>query len=211
MVRIRTGEEIILFDGSGDIATARLSGAKKREALLSVLNRERIDNEPSRALTIACALPRSSRMDFLIEKATELGVKQLVPLVCNRSVVDPTHRQENHLRKWNRTVVEAAKQSGRTRLTEVSPAIPFKNLQFDLLPGAARMIASPEPGAVSMEAFKSKLLPDQPVMALIGPEGGFTEEEVAEAIQSGCTPVSLGPRILRVETAVVAVAAYLLL
>jgi 16S rRNA (uracil1498-N3)-methyltransferase len=181
VVRVRTGEEVTLFDGSGDVVHARLAGAKRGAATLETLSRETVDVEPARALTVACALPRSSRMDFLVEKCAELGVKRLIPVVCKRSVVDPIQRQQNHPRRWNRAVIEAAKQSGRTRLTEVLPAVPFDALQLDFIPGAARMIASPGPDAIPLETFRSGIGPDQPVLALIGPEGGFTDEEVARA------------------------------
>jgi len=211
VTRVRAGEEVTLFDGSGDVVNARLLGGKRGEAMLETLTRETIDVEPACALTVACALPRSSRMDFLVEKCAELGVRRLIPIVCKRSVVDPIHRQENHLRRWNRTVIEAAKQSGRTRLTEVLPAVPFDALKLDSIPGAARMIASPGADSISLTTFRSALRAEQPVLALIGPEGGFTDEEAARARDAGCAAVSLGPRILRVETAVVAVAACLLL
>jgi 16S rRNA (uracil1498-N3)-methyltransferase len=208
-VRVRPGEEVTLFDGGGDIVHARFIGARKREATLEIIRRETIDVEPSLALTIACAPPRSSRMDFLVEKCAELGVKRLVPLLCERGVVDPSERVENHLRRWNRIVIEAAKQSGRTRLMEVVAPAVLNTIGID--PGAARMIASPEQDAMPLETFRAGLTPGQPVLALIGPEGGFTDDEVAWARDAGCAAVSLGPRILRVETAAVAVAAVLLL
>jgi len=211
VVRIRVGEEVALLDGSGEVAQARLTAARRGEATLQVLGRQVLDLEPARALTIACALPRSSRMDFLVEKCAELGVRRLAPMVCARSVVDPTDRQENHLRRWRRTVIEAAKQSGRTRLTEIAPVVALSAVPLGPDSDTARMIASPESNAISLAAFRATLGPKQGILALIGPEGGFTDEELSWAKAARCAAVSLGPRILRVETAVVAVAACLLL
>jgi len=225
VVRVRVGEEVCLFDGSGDVAHARLvpalagKQARRGEAVLEIVGRETIDVEPARKLTLACALPRSNRMDFLIEKCTELGLKRLIPMVTQRSVVDPLERQENHLERWRRITLEAAKQCGRTQLTEITAALPFDAALLTergatALPDApdtARMIASPEPGGISLSDFAARLRPHQPVVAFVGPEGGFTSQELALAALAGCIAVSLGPRILRVETAAVALAAFLLL
>ena len=211
VTRVRVGEEVILFDGNGHEARAQLTGSKRREAVLKILSLDEVDREPARELTLTCALPRATRMDWLVEKCCELGVKRLTPMVTQRSVVDPIARQKNHMRRWTRTTIEAAKQSGRTRLTDITAVLPFGAVFEQDIAGAARLIASPEPDAVPLSEFVSQLGPTQPVFALIGPEGGFTPEEVDLARGAGCQVVSLGPRILRVETAALALAAILLL
>jgi 16S rRNA (uracil1498-N3)-methyltransferase len=219
VVRVRVGEEVSLFDGSGAAACARLLQGRRGEAALQILSVEMADVEAPRKLTIACALPRSTRMDFLIEKCCELGVSRFVPMVTRRSVVDPLDRQENHLVRWRRIALEASKQCGRTRLTEITAVLPFESALLTrepeaLRPGsgqAGRLIASPEPGGQGLAKFAARLQPGQAVTAFIGPEGGFTPEEVNLAAQNGCAAVSMGPRILRVETAAVALAACLLL
>jgi 16S rRNA (uracil1498-N3)-methyltransferase len=211
VVRVRVGEEVSLFDGSGAAACARLLQGRRGEAALQVLSVGMADVEAPRKLTIACALPRSTRMDFLIEKCCELGVSRFVPMVTRRSVVDPLDRQENHLVRWRRIALEASKQCGRTRLTEITAVLPFESALLTREPEAARMIASPEPGGPGLAEFAARLQPGQAVTAFIGPEGGFTPEEVDLAAQNGCAAVSMGPRILRVETAAVALAACLLL
>jgi 16S rRNA (uracil1498-N3)-methyltransferase len=211
VVRVRNGEEVILFDGSGSIAHARLLNARRGEANLQVLSVEQADVEPARPLTVACALPRSVRMDFLVEKCCELGLGRLIPMVTRRSVVDPTERQQNHLQRWKRITIEAAKQCGRARLTEISAVLSFESVLLTRNPETRRMVASPGPDAVPLADFAAGLAPNQPVMALVGPEGGFTPEELDLAKSTGCVPVSFGPRILRVETACVALTAFFLL
>ena len=211
VVRVRAGEEVSLFDGSGAVARARLLQGRRGEATLQVLSVESVDVEAPRKLTIACALPRATRMDFLIEKCCELGVSRFVPMVARRSVVDPLERQENHLVRWRRIALEAAKQCGRTRLMEITAVLPFESALLTRETKAAGMIASPAPGGTGLAEFAAGLQPGQGVTAFIGPEGGFTPEEVELAAQAGCAAVSLGPRILRVETAAVALAACLLL
>jgi len=211
VVRIRKGENVLLLDGNGVVAEARLEDARRGEAVLVVLSRETVLVEPARRLTLACAVPRSARMDALVEKCGELGVARLMPMVTARSVVDAMERQENHLLRWRRIAIETAKQCGRTKLTEMTAVLSFDAALRTTEPGAARMIASLEPNAVSLAAFAAGLGKEQPVQAFIGPEGDFTPEELQAARGAGCVPVSLGPRILRVETAGIALAAYFLL
>ena len=220
VLRVRPGEEVSLFDGSGAVACARLLQGRRSEAALQVLSVEMVDVEAPRKLTIACALPRATRMDFLIEKCCELGVHRFVPMVTRRSVVDPMERQENHLVRWRRIALEASKQCGRTRLMEITAVLPFESALPTGEPEAgglsraergALLIASPAPSGSGLAEFAAGLQPGQSVTAFIGPEGGFTPEELDSAAQAGCAAVSMGPRILRVETAAVALAACLLL
>lgn len=211
VVRVRVGEEVALFDGSGSEARARLTGTKRREAELEILALETIDREPARSLTLACALPRASRMDFMVEKCCELGVARFMPIVTQRSVVDPIKRQDNHLRKWRRTAIEAAKQSGRTRLTEISAAVTFDSALSAHGTGDVRLIASPGQDAASFSQRADAISPRKSVFVMIGPEGGFTDDEIALALVGACEQVSLGTRILRVETAAIAIASVLLI
>jgi len=211
VVRIRIGEKVLLMDGAGVLAEARLEEARRSEALLEVLSREIVSVEPARRLTLACAVPRGARMDALVEKCGELGVARLMPMVAARSVVDAMQRQENHLLRWRRIAIETAKQCGRTKLTEMTAVLSFEDALRTTEPGAARMIASLEPNAVGLADFAAGLRKEQPIQAFIGPEGDFAPEELQAAREAGCVPVSLGPRILRVETAAIALAAYFLL
>jgi len=210
VVRVRAGEEVSLFDGSGAVACARLLRGRRGEAALQVLSVGTADVEAARKLTIACALPRSARMDFLVEKCCELGVCRLVPMVTRRSVVDPLARQENHFLRWRRIALEASKQCGRARLMEITAVLPFESALVTREAECAGMIATPAPGP-GLAEFAAKLHPGQSVIAFVGPEGGFAPEEVDSAARSGCAAISMGPRILRVETAAVALAACLLL
>jgi len=150
-------------------------------------------------------------MDFLVEKCCELGVERLVPMVTQRSVVDPMARQGNRLSRWRRIAVEAAKQSGATRLTRIMPVVEYGTALGIQEPAAAKVVASPVPDALGLDAFRSWLRPGQTVVAYVGPEGGFAPAEVEAARRAGCAMVSLGTRTLRVETAAVALAACLLL
>ena len=135
------------------------------------------------------------------EKSTELGVTRLIPLVTVRSVVDP---RDSKLDKLRQTVIAACKQSRRNHLLELSPVMSWADFVKQEVPGRSSFIAHPGTGAVPLPALTSE---SAAVLFAIGPEGGFTDEEVALAVAAGATAVSLGPRVLRIETAVVAVAA----
>jgi 16S rRNA (uracil1498-N3)-methyltransferase len=211
VVRLRQGDEVVLIDGSGREARARMVGASRRDATFEILAVAEVDREPGRRVTLAVALPRKTRADFLIEKCTELGVARLIPMMTERSVVDGGKHQENHLRRWRRNTIEAAKQSGRTRLMEVGPAMSFEQVLAEVGGDQECLIASPDADAVGLSAHGATLPPNASVLVLIGPEGGFTPEEEASAKAAGCTPVALGKRILRVETAAIAVAALVVL
>ena len=210
VVRVRAGEDVVLFDGKGGEAAGRLVSGRRREATLEILSTDEPDREPSRELTIACALPRATRMHWLVEKCSELGVARLIPMVTERSVVKPGPREDNQLRRWHSTAIESAKQCGRTRLMEVTSVVSFEAV-FDQAGRADfRVVASPEADAVPLAAAAQEFRGEASAFALIGPEGGLTPDEVRLAREAGCTVVSLGRLILRVETAAIAVASLLL-
>ena len=157
-------------------------------------------------LTLATAVPKGDRFDWLVEKATELGVSRLAPIVAKRSSVDPRSSKIDRLRK---RVIEASKQCGRNRFMTIDHPIGWDNfLKHEH--ATVRVLAHPasEPIA-NFETTISKSKTATVALA-IGPEGGFTEEETGSAVAKGWIPVGLGATILRVETAAVAGCAYLL-
>ena len=201
---------MVLFDGKGGEAAARLVSGRRREATLEILSTAEPDREPSRELTIACALPRATRMHWMVEKCSELGVARLIPMVTERSVVKPGPRENNQLRRWHSTAIESAKQCGRTRLMEVTSVVPFEAVVDQVGRADFRIVASPEPDAVTLAQAAQRLQGKASAFALIGPEGGFAPDEVRLAREAGCTVVSLGRLILRVETAAIVAASLLL-
>jgi 16S rRNA (uracil1498-N3)-methyltransferase len=148
-------------------------------------------------ITLLQAVPRGERMDLLVQKTTELGVARIVPLVSERSVVRPTAARA---RRWQTIAQEAARQSGRADLPEVTAPLPFA----DALPLAA---ASPTRLALWEEErarpLRQALTTAAATALLIGPEGGLTADEIDQARAAGFLTVTLGPRILRVETAAI--------
>jgi 16S rRNA (uracil1498-N3)-methyltransferase len=150
-------------------------------------------------------LPKGDRAQFLVEKLTELGVARLVPLRTARSVVHPGETKQEKLRRW---VIEASKQCGRNILMEVMPLADWKNYSVGADLPQVRWLAHPAPEAQRPVELPQPLSGNRLAVA-IGPEGGFTDEEIAAAVSSGWQMVNLGLRILRVETAAIALAAFI--
>jgi 16S rRNA (uracil1498-N3)-methyltransferase len=201
VMRAAVGDDVVVFDGSGAEFTARVAAIRKGAVELSIVERREISRELPFSLTLAVALPKGERQKWLVEKATELGVTWIVPLVAEHGVAQPVESAIDRLR---RAVIEASKQCGRNRLLEVAApatAIDF----FATAPKTAiRLIADPNGQALS--GLNVSQTGD--VVAAIGPEGGFSSGELGAAASSGWQAVSLGSRILRVETAAVALATW---
>lgn len=201
VMRAKLGDEVALFDGSGWEFTARVSGIGKAAVELEIVDRRQIDRELPHALTLAVSLPKGDRQKVLVEKLVELGVTRLVPLDTERSVAEGTPAALARLR---RQVIEASKQCGRNRLMEIAEPLSLPQLpQHSPPPTERRVLAHPSDAPLRNSAAVG------PVIVAIGPEGGFTDDEVALAAGVGWEIVSLGPRILRIETAAIALAALL--
>lgn len=201
--RLAAGDRLWLFDGHGTLARGRLRRITERGRRIEVLleERRRLPPPPIR-LHLACALPKGERTSVLLDMATQLGMTAFTPLLCARSVVKP---KPNAAARWQRLCLEACKQSRRWHLPVLhAPATPQEVAARAAQEGEAVWIA--HPGGTPLAAL-------QPAPAattvLIGPEGGFTEQELAQVTASGGKVLDLGEAILRIETAAVAVLAAL--
>jgi len=200
VMRLPAGDCVTLFDGHGSEWHAVIEQVDKRQVVLKLVERLDIDRELPFRLSIACALPKGDRQKVLVEKLVELGIARLIPLVTERGVAQPVDKALERLR---RGVIEASKQCERNRLMEIAPALPLSKL-VATSEDATRLIAHPQGDSLSTTRNGTG-----PILVAIGPEGGFTHEEVQAAIDAGWRKVGLGPRILRVETAAIAIAACL--
>ena len=220
MVRVtrhQTGDVVRLFDGVGHEADAEIATISRNAAALNVREIEFIPPDPDPQLVLAVPIPKVNRAGWLIEKAVELGVSKLIPLSTVRSVVDP---RDSKIETFRSSVVAACKQCGRSRLMEISSPVKFGDLVKSQFPKQLTMVA--HPGGVPLSevfiraSLKQSLDRNQAssadttsvtsVLVVIGPEGGLTAEEVTQAVDGGAQLVSLGPLILRMETAALLVA-----
>ncbi len=205
VLRGSVGDIVELFDGCGLAVSAEITSVRRRDVELRIIAARR-DERPACGIILGTAVPKGDRFDWLIEKATELGVTRIVPLVTARSVVDP---RDSKLDKLRQTVIAACKQSGRNHLLELSPVTTWSDFVKGDLAGHTSFIAHPGPGAEPLSA--SHLSAQPTIVFAVGPEGGFTDDEVSLAIAHGAKPISLGPLTLRIETAALALAARFLL
>lgn len=199
--RARVGDDVRVFDGAGHEWAARVAAIERDRVSLDLVADLPGQPSPTRSLTLAVALPKGERQKWLVEKLTELGVTRLVPLVTERGVAEATAAA---IERLTRGVIEACKQCGRNTLMEIGSPATLDSLA-STHPHALRLIAHPD-GAPLAEAYGSG---QTAIVAAIGPEGGFTDEEIAAAAGRGFYRVSLGPLILRIETAAIAIAARL--
>lgn len=207
VLRIGTGEVVELFDGRGLVATSEVKALRKRDVELTVVTSRR-EKSAVREVILGTAVPKGDRFDWLIEKATELGVTRIVPLLTSRSSVDP---RDSKLDKLRQAVIAACKQSGRNHLLELTGVVPWADFVRNEFPQRTAFIAQPAPLGSPLALAGNSASEQSSLVMAIGPEGGFTGEEVALAVAAGAKPVSLGPLILRIETAAVALAAALTL
>jgi 16S rRNA (uracil1498-N3)-methyltransferase len=202
--RARPGENVCLFNGDGHEYVARVLAAERRRVTLAVTARASPARELPFLLEVAAPLPKGDRAQFLVEKLTELGATRFVPLVTRRS---GAQAREARPEKLTRYVIEASKQCGRNRLLEVAAPAAWPAYCAAAAPEARKVLAHPG-GAAAAPVQALAAAPGQAVLAAVGPEGGFTEEEVGLARSAGWQPLDLGPRILRVETAALVLAAW---
>lgn len=193
VLRLKPGHPVIAFNGQGGQFTAELlSGGG-----LSLLAFEDVERESPLAVRLIQGISKGERMDVTLQKATELGATRISPVTTARSVVRlDEERAERRLGRWSGILHSACEQCGRNRLPKLDEPARLESVLTEPKGQATRIVLAPE-GAASLTAL------DRPAAleVLIGPEGGLSDEEIAMAIQCGFTPVRMGPRILRTETA----------
>lgn len=224
VLRLRVGDMVAVFNGEGLLAEARIARLGKREAALELIGEVKSSLPPTARLLLAQAIPKGKNMDLVLQKATELGASGIIPLITERTVVrlNPAEAADKQ-EKWQRIVIEACKQCGQNFLPAVHQPLPFETFLANIPPVDLRLVAAIEPGARrlkeilasvavgNMPAASSAAAPSTgstekhpaSALVLIGPEGDFTPAELAQAKAAGCQPLTLGPIILRTETAAI--------
>jgi 16S rRNA (uracil1498-N3)-methyltransferase len=202
VLRVKAGETVTIFDGHG----------RRAEAEVLTVSRDRVSLKPGEAscprppapaITLAQAIPKGKNMDLIVQKAVELGVAAIQPLVTKNTVVQPGDGKSD---KWRRNALEACKQCGQDTLPQIADPLPFHrwlDRGAGVSPAASslQLIASLAPGAKPLREILRAHPGTAAVILLVGPEGDFTPEETTAALDAGFLPVSLGDIVLRVETA----------
>lgn len=203
VLRLEAGVEIELFDPHGHVWRARLGEAAQEAELLEAREAIEVRRPP---LWLATAWPKGKRAALLVEKASELGAARIFPLRCARSVVTKDGESEG-VARLKRIAAEAAKQSGRTDVPVVEAERSFNDL-LECEAAAARIVLlDPRAPHRFADWLEEPFADPRPWLVLVGPEGGFTDEEEARAVEAGALRARLGPHVLRVETAALAACA----
>jgi 16S rRNA (uracil1498-N3)-methyltransferase len=207
VLRLRAGAALTLFDGRGGEFEAQVLALERRGVQVRVGAHRAIERESPIAVTLLQCLVRAERMDWIVQKATELGVAAIVPLVSQHSVVRlDDSSAERRVSHWQAVALSACEQCGRNRVPSVHPAVAFERACAEARDGAARWMLAPQtPQSLANAAYA--LASAGPVTALsmlVGPEGGFSEEERTIAQEHGFVGCHLGARVLRAETAALA-------
>ncbi len=211
VLRLQPGDAVTLFNGQGGEWAASVSGMRRRDVDVQVLGHHAVERELDLPVTLALGMPANERMDALVEKATELGVAAIQPLLCERSVLRLSgERADKRVAHWQAVAVAACEQSGRTRVPRIAPVLTL-SAWLQTLAGRAdesRWLLSLR-GAQPLQDAAAATAGG--VLCLSGPEGGLTEAEEAAALARGWVPISLGARVLRADTAPLALLACLAL
>jgi 16S rRNA (uracil1498-N3)-methyltransferase len=210
VLRLRPGARLVLFDGSGADFLAEISEVAGSRVRARIHERVESVAESPLAVTLVQAVSRGERMDWTLQKATELGVRRIQPVLAARSVVRLDERQgERRLRHWQAVVASACEQCGRSVLPVVEPPLELSRYLAGPRGASHRLVLSPD-AAASVAAIAGRFVGEAAgVELLIGPEGGLEAAEVAAALHAGFEPAGLGPRVLRTETAGIAALAVL--
>lgn len=199
VLRLASGDAVMLFNGEGGEYAATLNAIDRKRVSAEIKAFSPREAELPYAITLAQALPEASKMDWIIEKAVELGAAALQPLTAQRCVVRlSAERAAKKLAHWQGIIVAAAEQSGRNRLPQLAGPVDF-NGWVGQQNGYRRILLTPR--AEQSLSDWARRHPPQPVALMIGPEGGFTEQEEDMARAQGALMLSMGPRVLRTETA----------
>ena len=208
VLRMKRGDRAVLFNGRGREITAEVVDLAKDEVRLRKL--QEAETPPLRCrIILGQAIPKGKNMDLIVQKAVEIGAAEIAPLISERTIVDLDSREAEQKReKWQQVATEAAKQCGQNWLPEVRA--PQKLKDFFSHAGATdlRLIGSLQPDAVHLKKILSDHIAQhryrpRSVLMMVGPEGDFTPAELSLAKSQGCLPITLGPIILRVETAAI--------
>ena len=210
VLRLGPGDTVVVLDDRGAEYEVTLTAVSQKEAAGRVVSTHPATGEPKVQLTLFQSLLIREKFEWVLQKATEVGVAQIVPVLTARGLVRTKQIEENKLDRWQRILTEAAEQAHRGRIPRLEPATPFADV-FSRFVGFDRFLIAAPSETVNLHGALQGIERRGPSVALlIGPEGGFTDDEVTLARDKGALAVGLGPRILRTETAALVASALIL-
>jgi 16S rRNA (uracil1498-N3)-methyltransferase len=210
VLRLKPGDEILLFDGEGSEYVARITENEREKIALLILEKYSASSESRLQLSMGQALLKARKMDHTVRHLTELGAFAFLPFVAERSVPKPrADRLSERQQRWEVITRESVKQCGRSRALYIAPVVSLQDLISSHQSYDLRILFHSSSSGIGLESILKAPRNVRRVLALVGPEGGFTDEEVTLAVGSGFCSISLGPRILKADTAAIVAGAIL--
>lgn len=210
VLRVKPHEKVAIFDRLGNEYLALVIEIGLNNARLEI-KEKRPANELDIEITVACAIPKKVKMDEIIDKLTQLGVACIIPLQTERVVVKlDKEKKLQRFQRWEKIALSALKQSQRSKMVSIKPVTDFKDAIANARDFDLKLIPTLETERKTLKSiFNQSPVQFKKIMVLIGPEGDFTLQEIAEAQEAGFLPVSLGKQVLRVDTAAIAVVSFI--
>lgn len=201
VLRLKPGDPITLFDSSSTQYYCKIRVISKRDVIVDIEHTEQVNTESPIEITLLQGLPKDDKMDYIIEKATELGVSRIVPIITERAQI----RERDRKKRWDRIALEASKQCGRTKPTIIENTLEFDDAAKYYGEKGLAIILHVDYEVSAKSYIKNSLQAPQNIILFVGPEGGFTDNEVLLGNKMGFMSLGLGPRVLRTETVSIAV------
>lgn len=206
VLRLKNGESVTFLDNYGNAYLTRLGYQSEKEINGTILHKEIASGEPETKLTLLIALTQREKFELILQKSTEAGVSRIIPMVTERTLIRRTD-SEAKLPRWRKILQEAAEQCARGAIPEIVEPIPFSKAIHQSPEVKSRLIFLPGDDSLTLrEVFGTSRPCSSQVLLTVGPEGGFSEPEVSEALLAGWQPTTLGKRVFRMETAAIAAA-----
>jgi 16S rRNA (uracil1498-N3)-methyltransferase len=202
VMRLKVGDSITAFDGTGSEYSGVIRSAGKRSLVIDITDTRRSKPQERPKITLMQAIPKKEKIEYIIEKATELGVDFIIPVFTGRTIPQwSAEKQSSRTTRWVKIATEAAKQCGRVDVPQISQVSDFKEAVSRIGPHGFKLIAALREGSVALKKALHGRAREEDIYIAIGPEGDFTEAEIGLALDAGFELVSLGPRVLKSDTA----------
>jgi 16S rRNA (uracil1498-N3)-methyltransferase len=201
VMRLKVSDNVVTFDGTGKEYTGFIKEIKTKSAIIEIVETKTLHGKEFSGITLAQAIPKKDKMDYIVEKSTELGVSKIIPLVTGRTIPDwDEPKRIASVERWRKIAMEASKQCGRADIPEIDRIKNFPDIAAEAERYDLALIAALEEKAIRLKDALKGFAGGKALIA-IGPEGDFTPDEIAEAKRSGFKLVSLGSRVLKSDTA----------
>ncbi len=209
VLRAKPGEEMTVCDGEGTDYFCKINAVAEKEILLDILEKKPCQTEPAVKITLFQGLPKADKMDMIIQKCVELGIDSIVPVVTERTIVKLDKKEPKKIQRWQKIAESAAKQSGRGKIPCIENVLSFSQAIEESKKLCSAVIPYEKELQRGIKEFVKTFSGDT-LGLFIGPEGGFSLEEIQQAQKEGILPITLGKTILRTETAAIVATAILL-